>query len=201
MQKKELIELGLTEELADKVAKASAEEFKDYVSKERFNEVNDNVKELKSQITDRDKQLTDLKKTAGDSKELQDKITELQTANKTASANYEQKISDILKNNAIDNALMTNKAKNIKAVRGLLDMDKIKVDGETVTGIDEQIKSLIKDETSSFLFEKEEKTPPVVKGVTPANGNKQPDAGLSLGAQFAQNYCSQFDATPNTKGV
>lgn len=41
MKKSDLLTLGLTDELAEKVAALSAEEMKEFIPKSRFNEVNE----------------------------------------------------------------------------------------------------------------------------------------------------------------
>ena len=41
-------------------------------------------------------------------------------------------------------------AKSTKALRGLLDVSKVKLDGETLTGLDEQIKTIKTD--NEYLF-------------------------------------------------
>ena len=59
MNKEDLIAMGLTEEQAKKVMDSLDGNF---VTKTRFNEVNEENKTLKSLFSDRDKQLEDLKK-------------------------------------------------------------------------------------------------------------------------------------------
>ena len=76
MTKEQLLKLGLDEETAQKVADASSEEFKGYITKERFNEVNEAKKHLEEQVKERDKQLNDLKKSTGDVEGLKKEIFE-----------------------------------------------------------------------------------------------------------------------------
>ena len=66
--KEELIAMGLTEEQAKKVMDSLDGNF---VTKTRFNEVNEENKTLKKSVSDRDKQLEDLKKSSGDNAALQ----------------------------------------------------------------------------------------------------------------------------------
>ncbi len=51
---------------------------------------------------------------------------------------------------AIEKALTVAKAKNTKAVKALLDMDKVKLDGDQLLGIDEQLKAL--QQSDPYLF-------------------------------------------------
>ena len=79
MTKEKLMEWGLTEEQANKVMEGLNGSF---VTKSRFNEVNEENKTLKAQVSERDGQIETLKKSAGDNTELQNQITALQEANK-----------------------------------------------------------------------------------------------------------------------
>lgn len=71
MTKEKLMEWGLTEEQANKVMEGLNGSF---VTKSRFNEVNEENKTLKAQVSERDGQIETLKKSAGDNTELQNQI-------------------------------------------------------------------------------------------------------------------------------
>lgn len=211
MTKEELVKLGLTEDLAKTVAEASAAELKEFIPKSRFNEVSESNKTLKTQITDRDKQLETLKKASGDAEAMKTKIEELQAANKTASEEHEAQIRQIRMDHAIESALTGAKAKNVKAVRALLNLDDLDVDDDgKVKGLDKQIKKLTEADDTKFLFEAPEdagagadggKPKANVFGMNPAN----PDTGngtdgQSTGAAFAAQYNSMImPATSGTK--
>ena len=51
---------------------------------------------------------------------------------------------------AIEKALATAKAKNAKAVKALLDMEKVKLDGEQLLGLDDQLKAI--QQSDPYLF-------------------------------------------------
>lgn len=173
MTKEQLIKLGLDETLAAKVADAWAEAIKGFIPKSRFDEVNEAKKTLEEQVKERDKQLETLKKSTGDVEALKTEIANLQEANKTAKAEYETRIKQMQIDNAVTAALTTAKAKNVKAVRALLDLEKAELDGETVKGLAEQIKKLQEAEDTKFLFEAAE-AKPKVKGASPAeSGDKK----------------------------
>lgn len=168
MNKDKLLELGLTEEQA----KAVLEGFKGYVPPERFNEVNEAKKNAEALVAERDKQIEGLKKSTGDNEALKAEIEKLQGENKAAKEKYESDLRTIKINNAIDTALTSAGAKNLKATRALLDMEKITIDGDSVKGVDEQIKSLVKGEDTKFLFN--DSTPKGTKAgePKPSDGNK-----------------------------
>lgn len=151
MTLEELIEMGLDEETAKKVLKAYQDSLKDkYIPIERFNEVNEEKKELKTQIEERDTQLKELKVKAAGNEELTNKITELENLNNQTKEEYETKIAALRKETSIELALKDEKAKNIKAVKALLDLEKVSLDGDNLIGLDEQLKAL--KEKESYLF-------------------------------------------------
>jgi len=151
MTLKQLIEMGLDEETAKKVLKAYQESIRDqFIPIARFNEVNEEKKELKTQLEERDKQLNELKAKATGNEELTAKITELENLNNQTKEEYEKKMTALKKETAIELALKDQKAKNIKAVKALLDLEKVSIDGDNIIGLDEQLKSL--KESDSYLF-------------------------------------------------
>lgn len=164
MKKEDLIKLGLTEEQAEKVVEASAEELKGFIPKSRFDEVNEAKKKLEEELKNRDKQLEELKKI--DAEGLKAQIEKLQKENQDAKKQYEVELSQVRLNNAIEMALVAAKAKNIKAVKALLDLSKIKLDGENLIGFKEQVDVLKQADDSKFLFE-ETQSNPQFKGLKP----------------------------------
>lgn len=68
-------------------------------------------------------------------------------------AALQKQLSDTQFHAALDSALEKSGAKNTKALRGLLDMDKIKFENNALTGFSEQLEQ-IKSE-NDFLFEAE----------------------------------------------
>lgn len=106
---------------------------------------------LTGQIKERDGQLTTIKKSVGDNKELKAQIKSLQDANKQTATEYQNKLAEQSKNFKIDSALRDAKARNPKAVKALLDMDKVSVDGDNLVGFNDQLEAVKKD--NDFLFE------------------------------------------------
>lgn len=149
---KDLIGESYTEEIDKKVA---SEIGKQFVSKVDFNKLNDTKKSLETQLTDRDTQLEELKKIDADG--LQAKITQLQQENETAKADHQKQLENLQFGYALDSALSASKAKNIKAVKALLDMDGLKLNDGKVIGLDDQI-TKIKAE-NEYLFEGDKKIP------------------------------------------
>lgn len=189
MNKEELIALGLTEEQATKVLEANKTQLLGFIPKTRFDEVNTAKGQLEKDIAERDSQLKTLKDSAGDNEQLKNDIIKLQNDNKVATDKYNADIKALKLDSTIDTALSGHKAKNIKAVKGLLDLSKISLDGENLLGLDDQLKTLKEAEDSKFLFDVETKasdvTPPAGTSPGASNGGAQTGATKTLGDAIA----------------
>lgn len=187
MNKEDLLKLGLTEEQAEKVLSANTEQLKGFIPKARFDEVNNAKKQAEKDLSDRDKQLETLKNSTGDVETLKNTIKQLQDENKASKEQYEAKISKIKLDNAIDNALGNAKAKNSRAVRALLDMEKIKFENDNLSGLDEQLKALKEAEDSKFLFEEiKEPAKPSFSGVEPGASTGETNPGSGAPETYSQ---------------
>ncbi|MCR8983267.1 phage scaffolding protein [Brevibacillus laterosporus] len=187
--KKLLQELGISEEHIEKITGGVEENYKGYVPKHRFDEINDTKKELEGQIKDRDKQLTELKKNTGDNEDLKKQIETLQAENKTKGEEYETKLKDMQVSTAIKLAL-TGEAHDPDLIASLLDKSKIEIneDGTLKGGLDDQVKALRESKAFLFVEKQQEEHKPTFKGATPADGSgRQTDpATNSAGANFAK---------------
>ena len=189
MDKQKLLEMGLTEEQVDKVLEANRIQLEGFIPKYRFEEVNKDKKKLEADIVERDKQLETLKTSAGDNETLKNDIIKLQNENTTAKANYEKEIAELKLNGAIETALGAHKAKNVTAVKALLDTSKILIDNGNLLGFDEQITALKEAEGTKFLFEETKTDPTPPAGTDPApgsDGTNGVQTGLGLDAAIAQ---------------
>lgn len=151
MDLKELLGEELYNKVKDKLGdKKIMVDDGNFIPKARFDEVNEQKNEYKKMVDERDKQLEQLKEKAKGHDELTAKLTELEAQNKQTKEEYESKMAELKKNTAIDLALAKQKAKNVKAVKALLDMEKVSIDGDNLIGIEEQLKSL--KESDPYLF-------------------------------------------------
>lgn len=196
MTKEQFIALGVDEATATKLAAASTEELKGYVVKADFDKEVTAKQQLETDIKARDKQLEELKKVDADG--LQKKIEELQETNKTTKTEYEAKIKQIQIDNAIDKALTGANAKNLKAVRALLDLDKAELDGESVKGLADQIKKLQETEDTKFLFDSA--APAKFKGVKPPDGSdKKYPTDKKPSEMTYEELCAYAEANPGAE--
>lgn len=169
MKKEEFVALGISEELAEKAATASAEELKGYIPKTRFDEVNEEKKNLQTAKKKAEDDLEELKKTAGDNEALTKQISELQESQKQRAAEYDAQIKALKLTNAIRSGITD--AQDADLVAGLVDQKKLILgDDGSVTGLEEQLKAL--RESKPFLFKAKEQD---------GKGGKA-GAGFSVGA-------------------
>ncbi len=169
MKKEDLIAMGLTEEQAQKVMDSIDGNF---VTKKRFNEINEENNTLKKSVSDRDKQLEDLKKSSGDNAALQQQISDLQKQNADQQKAHDEELAKLKLDNAVEIALSGAKAKNGKAVRAMLDMSKVKIEEDgKLSGFDEQIEALKKSD--GYMFDVQEQ--PQFTGFQPGASSAVPN--------------------------
>ncbi len=141
----------------------STEIGKNFVSKTDFSV----VKEAKKQLEEKMPSLDKLSKI--DTESLQATIETLKNENQAAKEKYEAQLKQQKIEHAVTMALTSAKAKNLKAVKALLDLEnaEIQEDG-TVKGLLENIETLKGAEDSKFLFETNEA--PKFTGIEPVQG-------------------------------
>lgn len=183
MTRKQLEDLGLTKEQADSIIKINGDDIENAksASAAEIKNLQTEVDGLKTQVGDRDKQLETLKASAGDNADLKKQIEDLQTENATAKANHESELNQLKVDFEVEKALTGAKAKNIKAVKALLELEDAKLDKDgNVKGLAEQIEKLTTGDDTKFLFEaqKQTKQQQNFKGFQPgASGEQKPGEG------------------------
>lgn len=195
MTKENLLEWGLTEEQANKVMEGLNGSF---VTKSRFNEVNTELTNAKNTIKERDTQLETLKKSTGDTKALQDQITQLQTDNANQKKAHEAEMKALKIGNAVDVALTGAKAKNNTAVKALMADFLAKAelaDDGTVKGLGDEIKKLVDGQDTAFLFEKSTGTK--FKGAKSAEKGDGAEGGMTLEKLKAMNPLDRYNYSVN----
>ena len=202
MKKAEFIALGITEELAAKAEKASLEELKGYVEKSKHDEVVEENKTLKTSVSDRDKQLETLKTAAGDNETLTKQIADLQAENTKVKETHESEMNQLKVDFAVEKALTGAKAKNIKAVKALLDLTDAKLDKEgNVKGLQEQIDKLTAADDTKFLFDATQQTQQqTFKGFQPgASAQQKPGAEVDPSKMKYDELCAYLAENPDAK--
>ena len=125
----------------------------EYVSKDKY-------AALETESTGRKKQLEDM---AGELKTLRDSKTadpDTQAALDALQQKYDadtqvlqEEISKAQFDGLLGTALAGSRARNVRALRGMLDMDRLKVEDGKLVGFDDQLASIRKD--AAYLFEPE----------------------------------------------
>ncbi|MBC5786749.1 phage scaffolding protein [Clostridium facile] len=158
MKKDEFVKLGLDEETAQKCADASAEELKGFIPKSRFDEVNTEKQRLETTLKERDTQLEILKSSNDDVAALKQQIETLQQENRLKEQEHAKEIRQMQRVEVDNELLSAAKAKNKKALSGLLDEidDAVELE-EYRKQRQQQIDALKKSEETNFLFQEENK--------------------------------------------
>ncbi len=174
MKRKFLEDMGLSKEQVDTILDENSQDIGK--AKAEFTSVQTELQNAKTeieglnnQLSERDTQLLELKNSTGDVEALKQQISELQTANKTKEDEYKAEMKQLKMDMAVETALIGAKAKNIKAVKALLNLEgaELAEDG-TIKGLAEQILNLSKADDSKFLFDSA-KT--IVKGAKIGEGS------------------------------
>lgn len=174
--KESLLSLGVDASLVDQVVskvgdkKLHVLEDGTFVPKPRLDEVIEQRNAFKKQTEELNNQVTELSKFKGSADEWQKKVSELESVIPTKQKELETQFANRRIDLEINTALTMNKAKNLKAVGALLDKGQIKLDGDNVLGISEQLEVIKKE--NPYLFDIEQPlTPPKQFG----NGNGLPN--------------------------
>lgn len=165
---------GFDEKTAQSVVDLFPELIKNrYVPVSRINEMREEINGLNGQISERDKQLKTLSGKAEGNEELQKQIKELQEGNKKAKEEFEQKMSALKFDSALDKALMKAKAIDSDLVRVKLDTSSLTLQEDgTIAGLSEQLEGVQKD--FGFLFETANPKETIIDGIKPAEPGTTP---------------------------
>jgi hypothetical protein len=140
------------------------------VSEDRLKSVTDSIMDVNGKDIERYKQeatglrdqLTNANATIEKFKEID--VEQIKREAEDYKSKFEQaerdsqaKLDKLQFDHALDRALTSAKAKNSKAVRAMLTEDVLKLDGEKILGLDDQIEKLKKSD--AYLFEDDNKTP------------------------------------------
>lgn len=163
MKREDLKKLGLEDEAIESVMKLHGQTvngLQEQVTALQASETN-----LKSQNEKHEKDLKTLQKDNGDNETLKQTIKDLQKQNADAKAGYEKQLIGMQRDSAIEKALATSGAKNTKAVKALLDADKIVFKDGELSGLAEQLEAY--KQSDPYMFDMGKKP----EGYEPAGGS------------------------------
>ena len=155
-----------------------------YVVREKLTAKESEIEDLKKQLESANKQIAEFKgmDIEGIRKAADDYKSKFEKAQKDA----EEKAQAMQFDFALTNALAGAKAKNAKAVKALLDLDSLKLNGEEIVGLKEQIEKVRAE--NSYLFESDKKAPEVVRptgGVAPTQTTEEAFGKMGYMARLA----------------
>lgn len=163
MKRKDLENLGLDAETIDNVMRLHGQTVNSM--QEQITSLEASEANLKEQNAKHEKDLKKLQDDNADNEALKATIKDLQKQNDEAKAEYDTKLTAMQRDSAIDKVLATSGAKNTKAIKALLDDDKIVFKDGELSGLNEQLEAY--KQSDAYLFDMGTKR----KGYEPNGGN------------------------------
>lgn len=151
MQRKFLEDLGLEKEIVDKIMAENGSDIEK--TKSKLETERDGYKEQLETAQNALKEFDGV-----DVNEMKEKISQLTADMAAKDAEHQARIADIEFNSALDTALTASKARNAKAVKALLDLDKLKTSKNQTEDIKTALEA-VKAE-NDYLFVSENKGEP-----------------------------------------
>ena len=181
MTKEELLALGLTEEQITELFKINGKDVEkakgDLTAKET------ELASTKEQLKTANTEIESYKSMDGEG--VKKAADDYKAKYEAAETKAKEELETLKFNHAIENALGAANAKNVKAVKALLNIEGLKLNGEEIVGLKEQIDNLKKD--NDYLFGE---TDPAGTGGSLGNGGRggQEPPVENLGSALAQYY-------------
>ena len=151
MQRKFLEDLGLEKEIVDKIMAENGSDIEK--TKSKLETERDGYKEQLETAQNALKEFDGV-----DINEMKEKISQLTADMAAKDAEHQARIADIEFNSALDTALTASKARNTKAVKALLDLDKLKTSKNQTEDIKTALEAVKAD--NDYLFVSENKGEP-----------------------------------------
>lgn len=203
MKREQLKEMGLEKEQIDSIMKINGDDIENAkaASAAEITNLQTEVTGLNTQVKDRDKQLDTLKASAGDNEALTKQIADLQLENNKTKETHESEMNQLKVDFAVEKALTSANAKNVKAVKALLDLADAKLDKDgSVKGLQEQLDKLTVDEGTKFLFDAESQPQQTFKGFQPgAASQTKPGTETNPSKMGYDELCAYLAENPDAK--
>ena len=179
--KKKLLELGMEQTDIDELVK---EALTGYIAKEEYDILQGQVKVHEDKAKELSKTVKELQKDIDASEALKLKLDDLE--GKLSSKDKE--IEKVKFDFKLEAKMKEVGAKNIKAIKALIDMEQVKLEDGELTGFDAQIEAL--KESDSYLFEE------IGKGTLGSAGTHKRDNGANTKNPFSKEH---FNLTEQSK--
>ena len=168
----------LYKQIIDKGIKANEIDLLDgYITRQRFNEVNDKLKatnekvtSLEQEKTEKDKLLKESEIFKNENEQFKTKLTDLETKYANDLKFKDTQIENVQKKSLVKEHLLTNGAQYIDLLIDKVNFDTVKVENDKLTGFDDQFKSMKENYKGLFVET-------VNKQDNPPSGGNSGDAG------------------------
>ena len=192
MKKDELLEIGLTEEQADKVFAINGKDIERH--KNAAETAKADLKAAQEQLEQRDHDIEELKKSANDIDAIKQQLEDLQSKYNTETQQYQQQIADRDYSDAVSRAIadsgvkFSSKAAE-KAFVADLKANRLTIKDGALEGFGDYLKA--QQDSDPTAFQSDKPTPTIVKPV----GAGGPPANESKGAMFAKQFNEMYVPT------
>ena len=154
MKKEELLNIGLTEEQADKVFAMNGKDIEKH--KKAAEDAKADKDALEQQVADRDRDIAELKKTSGDAAKIQEKLDELQGKYDKETEAYKAQLAQRDYQAAIDKAIADSGVKFSsksaeKAFRAGIGDSKLEMKDGALDGFDKYLEKAKSEDPSAFV--------------------------------------------------
>lgn len=175
--REELRGIGIDDDKIENIMSLHGQEIQSF--KEKVSQKDSKLKELQTTVDSykedneqKDNELKDLQEKAKNGDDLQQTISDLRKANQEKEEQRQKEVKELNFNHSLENKLRDVGARNVKAVRALLDSENLKFNDEEneVIGLQDQLEKL--RESDSYLFADS------TNSDDPAQGSQQQQAQL-----------------------
>lgn len=137
---------------------------KEWKPAETYNQLSEKYKTLEKQNAEYAKAIEEANKNKSSLEDLNKKFDALKAEHKAELDKKEKEFAQYKKNSFIDGAIEKAGAKTVKAVRALIDTDKVVPDNNgSFLGLEEQLKAIKENKETSYLFSGTDKDKPNFK--------------------------------------
>lgn len=196
MKTEELLEIGLTEEQANKVLAINGKDIERY--KKAAETAKTDLTAAQEQIIQRDKDIEELKKSAGDVDGIKQQLADLQAKYTTETEQYQKQIADRDYSDAVNRAIadkgvkFSSKAAE-KAFIADLTANRLTIKEGVLDGFEAYLKA--QQDSDPTAFQSDKPAPTFVKPVGPGG----PPANESKGAMYAKQFNQMYAPKTTTK--
>lgn len=180
MKREFLKELGLTDEQIDKIISENGKDVEK--AKGDLSTKETELETLQGQLKAANEQIEEFKEM--DVEGIKSAADEYKTKFEESEKNRKEELEKLQFEHKLEGALSGAKAKNIKAVKALLDMEGLKLNKDEIVGLNEQLENIKKENDYLFQSENEEKPPQIIR----PGGGDPPKATENLGSALREYY-------------